>query len=107
MFAASKADVALHETAGIAAHETGMSLTSVGDIEGCWLAGPGPADLRWTLSAERARAFADAISGLADPKVKAGSAVLECNVPDEIKVKVSRGEFDDAFLTASKSSPEM
>jgi hypothetical protein len=97
-YALADADVALHEAAGIAAHETSIVLTRKGDVEGCWLIGPGPADLRWTVSSERAKAFADTVADLADQAVRAGSAILECNVLDEIKIKLSHGEFDDAFL---------
>lgn len=67
--------------------------------EGLWLAAGGRAPvLEWRLTRERAREFAGDVMKTAAGQVRAGSSTLECEVLNEIRVKVSFGEFEDRFL---------
>ncbi len=93
-YALADADVVLHEAVGVSAHETSIVLTRNGDVEGCWAVGPSPADLRWTLSSERAKAFADAVADLADPR--SGQAQLFLNATSSTR---SRSKSRAASLT--------
>lgn len=54
----------------------------------------------WRLDAPCAAAFAELVEGLAVASRKAGSEMLECGIEEaeEIPVKVSRGEYTEAFL---------
>jgi hypothetical protein len=52
---------------------------------------------------ETAAAFAEQLDDLAGPNRVAGSDVLDCGTEDGIAVKVSRGEYTDDFLTASRA----
>ena len=52
----------------------------------------------WRLDPERAAAFAELVDDLAKASRMAGSEILECTQEEEIVVKVSRGEYTDAFL---------
>lgn len=54
--------------------------------------------LNWTLPREDAEAFAAEIAELAASGAPAGSVTLECDLLNEIKVKVSIGEWEDHFL---------
>ena len=54
--------------------------------------------LRWTLPSEDAAAFAAEVAELAQSGAPAGSVTLECDLLDEVKVKVSIGEWEDQFL---------
>lgn len=58
--------------------------------------------LIWRLSPERAKEFADEVAKVARGQSLAGSATLECEVLNEISVKVSLGEFEDDFLLGEK-----
>ncbi|MFG1374322.1 hypothetical protein V5F32_19255 [Xanthobacter oligotrophicus] len=67
--------------------------------EGLWFASGGaPPVLEWRLTRERAEAFAEDVMKTANGEVRAGSSTLECEVLNEIRVKVSFGEFEDRFL---------
>ncbi|MCK9913269.1 hypothetical protein MXD81_29220 [Microbacteriaceae bacterium K1510] len=54
--------------------------------------------LHWFLSCDDAKAFAEIVGALASSGVPAGSVTLECELLNEVKVKVSIGEWEDHFL---------
>ena len=66
---------------------------------GLWPSGEAKNELVWCLPKAYAADFADAVGDLARSGEAAGSTFLECEVADEIKVKVSIGEWEDHYLT--------
>lgn len=70
-----------------------------GERPGLWVAEavPHPA-LDWRLPRETAGAFAAEVLKTANGESLAGSSTLECEVLNEICVKVSFGEFEERFL---------
>ncbi len=67
--------------------------------EGLWVKEKGETPiLDWRLSRERAEEFALDVLKTANGETRAGSSTLECEVLNEIRVKVSFGEFEDQFL---------
>jgi len=65
---------------------------------GLWRDAARPGALRWTLSRDEAGAFALEIAELANSNAPAGAVTLECGILNEIRVKVSVGEWEDEFL---------
>lgn len=47
----------------------------------------------WAISKTDATCFRDLVAALVEPSTPAGHQYLECNVPGEITVVVSRGEY--------------
>ena len=87
------------ERHGVSSADTSVQLIEQGDHKpGLWQSLPGGADLVWHLSRDMAAKFAQEIADLAEGKAMAGSATLECEVLNEIRVVVSLGEFEDEFL---------
>ncbi len=70
-----------------------------GRPRGLWRDPAKPGALRWTLSRDEAGAFALEVAELANSNAPAGSVTLECGILNEIRVKVSVGEWEDEFLT--------
>lgn len=66
---------------------------------GLWVEAGREGLLRWRLSTDEAAVFAAEVADLAASGEPAGSVTLECDVLNEIKVKVSIGEWEDHFLT--------
>jgi hypothetical protein len=58
----------------------------------------GAGGFRWGLNAWQAGEIAARIGALTPAENKSGSEIFELGVEGEIPVKVSRGEFEDAFL---------
>lgn len=100
-FARSSSNVKLHETAGFAPSDTQLTLVSAAVAEGVRPVSVKDKVFRWVLDAEAAEYFADLVDELTQPDVKSGSQRLECELMGEIPVKISRGEFTDAFLVLS------
>ena len=69
-----------------------------GRPHGLWRDPARPDRLRWTLSRDAAAAFALEVAELANSNAPAGSVTLECGILNEIRVKVSVGEWEDEFL---------
>ncbi|MCC6008965.1 MAG: hypothetical protein JJU40_15025 [Rhodobacteraceae bacterium] len=65
---------------------------------------PGADRLIWALTPHTAMAFADEVARLVADPALAGSTVLEIGVLDEIKVKVSHGEWEDPAIRAPKGA---
>lgn len=80
--------------------DTEVMLASLGDgrKHGLWPDARDSGLLHWTLSGEDAAAFAAEVADLASSGAPAGSVTLECGLLDEVKVKVSVGEWDEHFL---------
>lgn len=73
--------------------------TATGARAGLWLASGGrKPTLDWCLTRAHAKEFADTVMKAATDDAHAGSATLECETLNEIRVKVSFGEFEDPFL---------
>lgn len=84
---------------GISSGDTTVQLLQQeGHKPGLWQREAGSADLVWYLPLDVAAHFADEVAKLAHGKSLAGSAHLECEVLNEIRVHVSLGEFEDEFL---------
>lgn len=66
---------------------------------GLWSREKGSMDLVWRLPKKYAWIFSNEVANLANSGEPAGSATLECDTMAEIKVKVSIGEWEDAYLT--------
>lgn len=58
-----------------------------------------PGCFEWKLPRSYAADFADDISILVEKGEVAGSVTLECEVLDEIVVKISFGEWEDGYLS--------
>lgn len=85
---------------GVFSTDTEVLLKAAGASErpGLW-PDPGRAGaLAWTLSPGQTATFASDVSELATSEAAAGSVTLECGVLNEIRVKVSIGEWEDGFL---------
>ena len=54
--------------------------------------------LEWRLSKVLAEKFSAEVLAIANGPSRAGSTILECQVLNEIRIKVSFGEFEDCFL---------
>lgn len=65
---------------------------------GLWPDEADGSQLHWTLTKEDAGAFFREVVDLSSSGAPAGSTTLECDILDEIKVKVSIGEWEDHFL---------
>ncbi|MDF0599043.1 hypothetical protein [Psychromarinibacter halotolerans] len=101
-FAATGARVELTE-AGMFSEDTRVMLRELDpekpERPGLWVreAGTHPV-LDWRLTREQAEDFADDVLKTANGESRAGSSTLECEELNEIRVKVSFGEFEDQFL---------
>jgi len=90
------------EQRGVTSADTSVQLIEQGDHKpGMWQSQPGSADLVWYLTRDMAANFAQEITKLAEGKAMAGSAILECEVLNEIRIVVSLGEYEDEFLTGN------
>lgn len=58
-----------------------------------------PNKFTWFLTREKALDFALDIKNLVEKDNSAGSVTLECELLDEIVVKISFGEWEDSYLT--------
>ena len=73
--------------------------SSTSERPGLWAAESGARPvLEWCLSRETAGAFAEDVLKTANGESLAGSSTLECEVLNEVRVKVSFGEFEEQFL---------
>ena len=97
-FATSGSTTLLHEADGVHAPNTEVVLQESGGRKGLWRE-DGERRLSWTLDRNAAADFAAEIRELADSGAAAGSVTLECEILNEIKAKISLGEFEDDFLT--------
>jgi hypothetical protein len=104
-FARDGKTVRLHELTFCAAGRTRLVLTGDAGPAGLHAtANAAGADAAgafvWRLDAPLAAEFAELVDGLATASRKAGSEMLECGIEEaaEIPVKVSRGEYTEAFL---------
>ena len=84
------------EDTQVVLHELG---TARNERQGLWGAefGVRPV-LEWCLTRETAKNFASEVLKTANGQSLAGSSTLECEVLNEIRVKVSFGEFEEQFL---------
>ena len=99
-FAQSGEPVELGER-GIFSEDTKVQLRElqVGEREGLWVRQGGKSPLlEWCLTRDRAEDFADDVMKTANGESLAGSSTLECEVLNEVRVKVSFGEFEEKFL---------
>lgn len=73
--------------------------TAKNEQQGLWVAKSGVRPvLEWCLARETAKNFAREVLKTANGLSLAGSSTLECEVLNEIRVKVSFGEFEEQFL---------
>jgi hypothetical protein len=105
-FARELTDVRLAELNFCNLDRTAITVTASDGVPGIQHIPDNRGGFVWRLDAERAGAFADQISQLADPSRAAGSEILECSTEEEIPVKVSRGEYTDDFLLAPPPSSQ-
>lgn len=100
-------EVRLVRDAGLHASATDVVLREVGAGDDVGLVANGRdmndgsgagTELIWWLTRDHAGEFAAHVLALVNSEDAAGSATLECGKPDEIKVVVSFGEWDDDFL---------
>lgn len=89
--------------AGLFSTDSTVTLSEInldmGVKPGLWPSGKATGDLIWRIPKSYAAVFADDVADLANSGDLAGSALLECEVANEIKVKVSVGEWEDHYLT--------
>jgi hypothetical protein len=78
--------------------EVVLSRPATDEQPGLWPDAGGGGLLHWRLSREWAKQFAHEVGLLASSGAPAGSVTLECEVLNEVKVKVSIGEWEDHFL---------
>jgi len=90
---------------GIFSEDTSVKLVEVGtdntSVAGLWKSNDTGSNLVWTLTREQAAGFGQEVSKIVSGISLAGSATLECEILNEIRVKVSLGEFEDEFLVGS------
>jgi len=87
------------ETQGVKSTDTSVRLIEQNDHKpGLWQRKAGSAELVWHLPRDVAAQFSREVAKLAMGKSLAGSATLECEVLNEIRITVSLGEFEDEFL---------
>jgi hypothetical protein len=99
-FAQDTRDVALERMNAAAPSDTSLLITTSAGPAGAHPSAAASKALRWTLTADEAQDFCDAIEILAEDPRGSGSIVLACGSEGEIPVKVSRGEFTEDFLVA-------
>jgi hypothetical protein len=75
-----------------------LRLVPAADRYGLVQTGEGAFD--WHLNAWQAGQIAQRVDALCAPDTRSGSTLIELGVPDEIPLKISRGEFTDDFLAA-------
>lgn len=103
-FAENGIPVAL-STLSCVAHSTGPITISrcVGyERPGVFRAVETGAGLIWRMDKPTAQRYADELKALLDADLLSGSCFLELGYIDEIRVKVTFGEFDDSWLTGEK-----
>ncbi|MDR6267475.1 hypothetical protein [Roseobacter sp. N2S] len=86
------------ERSGVFSEDTTVRLVEETTPPGLWRDGTSGRRLIWRLTRDQATEFAREVSKIADGHTLAGSATLECEVLNEIRIKVSLGEFEDEFL---------
>ena len=102
-FGRTGAPCRLAEDGGVFSTDTEVALVQAGGAGaerlGLWRDEGGDGLLRWTLTPDDAAAFSAEVEDLAASGAPAGSVTLECEILNEIKVKVSIGEWEDHFLS--------
>jgi hypothetical protein len=97
-WAAAPVDTLVERSEVLAPTGTSILLTTSGERPGLWPIDYAAARLRWTLDPVRAARFAAQVDSLATPGRRAGSEILECDTPGEVKLHVSFGEWEDDVL---------
>lgn len=66
---------------------------------GLWQRSKGSTELVWRLPKKFAWIFSNEVANLSSSKEVSGSVTLECDVPGEVRTKVSIGEWEEAYLS--------